>query len=214
MILDALEQHDVAYAVIGGFAVALHQVTIPPTRNIAVTPDASSANLQRLAAALRGLNARFRTSDSPNDGVDIPGGITADLLAAMVTITLWTDAGPLDVAMRPDGTTGYDDLSSSAVIVEYRGRDVPVASLSDVIRSKEAAGREKDLLVLPALRAHRPHRTHQISLTSSPLSLAYRRRGGTRHRNGGPRPTELGSTAQHDPHRLSGACNTTHIIAH
>jgi hypothetical protein len=154
MILDALEQHDVAYVVIGGFAVELHQVAIPPTRDIDVTPDASNANLQRLAAALRDLNARFRTSDSPNDGVDIPGGITADLLAAMVTITLWTDAGPLDVAMRPAGTTGYDDLSSSAVIMEYRGRDVPVASLSDVIRSKEAAGRQKDLLVLPALRAH------------------------------------------------------------
>ena len=63
-------------------------------------------------------------------------------------------------------------------------------------------------------RGYRPHRTLQIPLTSSPLSLAYRRRGGTRHRNGGPRPTELPLTARPDPHRPSGACNTTHIIAH
>jgi hypothetical protein len=32
------------------------------------------------------------------------------------------------------------------------GVDVDVASLADVIRSKEAAGREKDRLVLPLLR--------------------------------------------------------------
>jgi hypothetical protein len=33
-----------------------------------------------------------------------------------------------------------------------RGVEVPVASLADVIRSKEAAGRERDRLVLPTLR--------------------------------------------------------------
>jgi hypothetical protein len=140
--------------VIGGFAAELHQVAVPPTRDIDVTPEASSGNLQRLSMALRELNARFRVSNSPVDGVEISGGITADLLATMVTITLWTDAGPLDIAMRPDGTTGYTDLLNSVVILQYRGRDVPVASLADVIRSKEAAGRQKDLLVLPALRAH------------------------------------------------------------
>lgn len=154
MILDVFEQYEVSYVVIGGFAAELHQVAIPPTRDIDVTPDATNDNLRRLAMALRQLNARFRVSDAPADGVEIPGGITADLLATMVTVTLWTDAGPLDIAMRPDGTTGYADLLDAVVVVRYRGRDVPVASLADVIRSKEAAGRQKDLLVLPALRAH------------------------------------------------------------
>lgn len=32
------------------------------------------------------------------------------------------------------------------------GAEVDVASLADVIRSKEAAGRDKDRLVLPVLR--------------------------------------------------------------
>jgi hypothetical protein len=55
---------------------------------------------------------------------------------------------------RPAGTDGYEDLAERTQQVRYRDRDVPVASLEDVIRSEEAAGREKDLLVIPALRAH------------------------------------------------------------
>jgi hypothetical protein len=38
------------------------------------------------------------------------------------------------------------------VSMRVRGVDVPVASLADVIRSKEAAGRERDRAVLPTLR--------------------------------------------------------------
>jgi hypothetical protein len=36
--------------------------------------------------------------------------------------------------------------------MSVRGLDVPVASLADVIRSKEAAGRARDRAVLPGLR--------------------------------------------------------------
>ncbi len=153
-ILDALERHEVEYVVIGGFAAELHDVAIPPTRDIDLTPSTSVDNLERLAAALDELEASFRVPDGPSRGIDIPGGITVGWLKAMVTVTLTTSAGPLDVALRPDGTQGYEDLMQDHVVVSYAGRQVPVASLEDVIRSKEAAGREKDLLVTPALRAH------------------------------------------------------------
>lgn len=153
-IIGALARHDVRYVVIGGFAAELHGVAIPPTRDIDVTPAADNDNLRRLAAALGELHARFRVPDGPPEGVEIPGGISSSWLADMVTVTLITDAGALDVALRPDGTSGFDDLISSLTIVDYEGLHVPVAGLADVIRSKEAAGREKDLRVLPALRAH------------------------------------------------------------
>ncbi|MDK1018603.1 MAG: hypothetical protein QGD89_04285 [Actinomycetota bacterium] len=154
MILDALERHDVQYLVIGGFAAELHRVAIPPTRDVDVTPAATVENLERLATALRELDARFRVPDGPPEGVEIPGGITGAWLAEMVTVTLITDAGALNIALRPDGTSGFDDLQNSSTLLEHEGRQVPVASLGDVIRSKEASGREKDLLVLPALKAH------------------------------------------------------------
>ena len=42
----------------------------------------------------------------------------------------------------------------NAVTYEVAGRPVRVASLDDIIRSKEAANREKDRAVLPTLRLH------------------------------------------------------------
>lgn len=153
-ILDTIGRHEVEYIVIGGFAAELHQVAIPPTRDVDVTPSPTEENLERLARALRELNARFRVPGGPPEGVEVPDGITASWLTNMVTVTLVTDAGALDIALQPDGTTGYDDLARSVTMIAHEGLDVPVAGLADVIRSKEAAGREKDLLVLPALRAH------------------------------------------------------------
>jgi hypothetical protein len=158
-ILDAFERHRVVYLVIGGFAAELHDVAIPPTRGVDITPARTDENLDHLVAALRELDARFRVVDGPARGMEIPGGITTRWLREMVMITLVTSAGPLDISMVPDGTHGYEDLVLGRQFMRYGNRVVPVASLEDVIRSKEAVGRPKDLLVIPALRAHLRRRT-------------------------------------------------------
>lgn len=153
-ILDALDDHDVDYVVIGGFAAELYDVAIPPTRDIDITPSSERNNLERLATALNELHAQFRVVGGPPEGIAVPGGITADWLASMLTVTFVTSAGPFDLAMRPDGIDGFAELASNRQFLAYEDREVPVAALEDVVRSKEAAGREKDLLVIPALRAH------------------------------------------------------------
>lgn len=152
-MLDVLAAHDVDFVVIGGFAVELYDVAVPPTRDVDITP-AGGSNLERLAAALDELDARLRVPDGPPEGVKLPGGIDGTFLAEMTTAALVTAAGPLDISLRPDGTDGYPDLAQQSVEIEYEGRSVPVASLEDIIRSKEAAGRSKDIMVLPALREH------------------------------------------------------------
>jgi hypothetical protein len=40
------------------------------------------------------------------------------------------------------------------VIGGFAVEQVPTAALEDVLRSKEASGRPKDLAVIPAIRAH------------------------------------------------------------
>jgi hypothetical protein len=99
---------------------------------------------------LREVEPRLRTVDEP-DGVEFP--VDARMLGAADTWNLATALGDLDLAFTPAGTTGYDDLRRNATSVELGdGLVVRVASLPDVIRSKEAAGREKDRGQLPLLR--------------------------------------------------------------
>lgn len=117
-------------------------------------PARDPENLNRLVAALNELEAKLRVAGSPETGVEMPGGIAVEWLRSMVTATFATTAGPLDISLIPDGTTGYEDLLRSREVLLFHDYSIPVASLADVIRSKEAAGREKDLLVLPALREH------------------------------------------------------------
>jgi hypothetical protein len=68
-------------------------------------------------------------------------------------LNLSTRAGHLDLSYLPSGTAGYSDLAERAERLDLGdGLAAPVAALEDVIRSKEAAGRDKDRIVLPALR--------------------------------------------------------------
>ena len=67
--------------------------------------------------------------------------------------------GEFDITFRPSGIEGgYKQLVVHARRVAVEGINVSVADLDDVIRSKEAAGRPKDLQVLPALYRHRETR--------------------------------------------------------
>ncbi|HJR86976.1 MAG TPA: hypothetical protein VJ930_04915 [Acidimicrobiia bacterium] len=77
------------------------------------------------------------------------------LLAAANTWTLVTRRGDLDLALEPAGTRGYEDLKEDADEVKVAANPtlvVKVASLADIIRSKQAVGRPKDLAALPLLR--------------------------------------------------------------
>jgi hypothetical protein len=59
--------------------------------------------------------------------------------------------GEFDISFVPSGTDGYEDLARHARIIDVDGNSIPVADLDDIIRSKEAARRPKDILHLPIL---------------------------------------------------------------
>jgi hypothetical protein len=145
-LIAALAGHSVRFIVIGAVA-AIAQGSPLPTEDLDITPEREPENLERLAAALQDLGAKLRVPRG--EEVDFP--IDAEFLGRMNVWTLTTDAGDLDIAFVPAGTQGYPDLLGDAVEVDL-GAPVLVASLRDVIRSKEAANRPKDQAQLPALR--------------------------------------------------------------
>ena len=151
-MLRALDEAGVRFVLIGGMAAVLHG-DVAVTVDLDVVPEYSRGNLERLALALRRLSARIRTEG-------VPEGMKFDCSAAFfqnlapdAIVNMTTSAGALDVTFCPSGTQGYGDLKRDAIAVEVaEGLTVLVAALADVIRSKEAAGREKDRLALPRLR--------------------------------------------------------------
>jgi hypothetical protein len=147
-LLDALQQHEVEFVVVGVIA-AVAQGSPVPTRDLDITPLSSAANCERLANALRSVGAKLRLTD--RTGLEFP--IEPRFLAGNKSLTLTTRFGVLDLDFMPAGTGGFDDLRRNAIEVELgTSRPVLVAALTDVIRMKEAAGRPKDVAQLPALR--------------------------------------------------------------
>jgi hypothetical protein len=147
-IFSVLNRYDVKFVLIGGFAAVIHGSPYVTT-DVDVVPDTSRINLERLSDALRELDARVWTSGEPEG---LPFSHTAESLGRAQTWNLVTRFGRLDLTFQPSGTTGFADLARDAVHLEILDTEIDVASLADVIRSKEAAGRDKDRLVLPVLR--------------------------------------------------------------
>lgn len=72
-----------------------------------------------------------------------------------------TDAGPLDIVFEAAGVGGYHDHLPRAEVHEVFGTQVHVASLDDLISSKESLLREKDSSILAELHALRNDRDIQ-----------------------------------------------------
>jgi len=156
-MLEILERYEVLYVVIGGLAAELRGSPYV-TQDVDVTPARTRANFAKLAAALRELDAKLRIP-----GMEEPLAVPLDE-RSFEQGTTWafvTKHGYLDIALLPDGTRGYEDLRRAATREQLTDTvTICVAALADVIRSKEAAGREKDRAVLPILRQvlERSHR--------------------------------------------------------
>jgi hypothetical protein len=183
-IVQAFNRRGVEYVVIGGYAGELHAAAVPPTRDIDFTPRATQENLRRLSQVLTDLGARIRTDGVPEG---LPFSHDGPSLANVGIWNLTCEFGELDISFKPSGTDGYEDLVRAALRVDVRGEQMPVASLADIIRSKEAAARPKDFTALPALQ-ERLIAQQGTSLQEQVAAMARRAEERTISDQDGPRP--------------------------
>lgn len=106
---------------------------------------------------MRGLDARLRVEGlSDGESALLPVRVDRASLMRMEISTWRTDAGDMDVlgdiADRNGRHLRYDELAARANSLGIHGIVVRVASLEDVIASKEWADRPKDHEALPELR--------------------------------------------------------------
>ena len=139
-LITTLARHGVQYVMIGAMAARL-QGFPRVTADADITPARDADNVRRLAEALRELDARVYTDSVPEG---LPFDCSASTLSRAELWNLVTAAGRLDIAFIPSGTDGYADLIDGAVPFDVFGARLHVASLEDIIRSKEAADRPQD----------------------------------------------------------------------
>ncbi len=151
-ILEALARHGVSCVVIGGIASTIHGSPYP-TSDVDIVPELKPANLERLADALNELESRILVTDEP-DGlkIEVTGALLRKSIPDFQFLNFLTKYGQIDLLFRPAGTDGYKDLARNAIEGTLGDVTVQIAALEDVIRSKAAAGRQRDLEHLPTLR--------------------------------------------------------------
>lgn len=149
-IVEVFGRHNVDFVVIGGIAVLAHGHP-RTTFDLDFVAALDADNAERLAAALRDLDARVRGVDA--DLLEVDPTDPAQL-ASGANWTLVTDAGWLDFMPSAEGARPYADIAVDAVPV--RGGTFRVVGLDDLIRMKRASGRDKDIDDIAAL-THREH---------------------------------------------------------
>ena len=133
-ILRVLARHAVQFVVVGGVAAQVHGWR-SATVDLDIAVSSHDSNVLRMNAALAELGV------GPADGA--VGGFGTSFM---------TVHGRLEIVRRADGIGHYADWMRRAREHEIQGLTIVVAAPADILRSKEAAGREKDLAALEQMR--------------------------------------------------------------
>ncbi len=145
--IHVLADAGVEFVVIGGFSAILHG-SAHITLDLNVLFSRGTENVARLVRAL--------APDHPR-----PEGFPEDLpflweqatLHNGTVFTLKTDLGRIDLMTEVRGLGSFPEIWGQSVEAELYGRSVRTLSLPDLIKAKRAAGRVKDLQVLPELES-------------------------------------------------------------
>jgi predicted nucleotidyltransferase len=143
-ILRVLAGHGVEYVLIGGLAVQTHG-HVRTTNDADLIPAPDPANLERLAKALRALEAKVLNPGQEDLAVD------SQMLPRATIWQFGTRDGGIDVMHEVPGGRPYEELAERALHVQLGDIDVPVVGFDDLIHMKLARGRPVDLADVAAL---------------------------------------------------------------
>jgi predicted nucleotidyltransferase len=136
----------VEFVVIGGAAMGL-QGSAHLTREINFCYAHTPKNAERLAKALEPFHPVLRGGPPGR-----PFRFDAKTIVNGLNFTLSTDLGDLDFLGEVSGLASFQEVLAASDVKNVGGVECRVLSLEGLIKSKIAAGRARDLYVLPELR--------------------------------------------------------------
>ena len=145
-ILSRLIGAGVECVLIGGYAAITHGASYV-TQDVDVCAPLDFENLQRIAKALEGTNPRHRDQIR-----EIPFELERHR-SGLNNLYLMTDLGPVDFLGVIPGVGDFAFAKSHSLTARLATGNILVLDRPTLIRSKEHAGRPRDLLVVGQLRA-------------------------------------------------------------
>ena len=138
-LFETLARHGVEYLVVGGVAVQVHGHR-RTTKDLDVVPSPERSNFDRLARALRELNAHVIGQENA------PVAVTDAERLSIATMVppLLTRHGELHLLNEPKGAAAYEQMRCRALVLDLDGTEVAIVGLDDLVRMKRASGRAED----------------------------------------------------------------------
>jgi predicted nucleotidyltransferase len=140
LLAKALNEHGLEAILIGNMAAALHGAPVS-TIDIDLFFRKTPRNMQKLKRVADALGAVILRPYYP--------------VSVLFRLHRDRDGLQVDFMGHIDGVASYESVRAKASWYEIGGQKLLAASLEDIIRSKSAAGRPKDLAVLDILKATR-----------------------------------------------------------
>lgn len=145
--LRVLYDAGVEFVLIGGAAMGL-QGSAHLTKDMDFCYERSKRNMERLASALKTYHPALRGVPS-----GLPFRFDAETISRGLNFALSTDLGDIDFFGEVSGLGGFASVKAASEVMKIGAIEVHVLSLAGLIKSKSAAGRPRDLYVLPELKA-------------------------------------------------------------
>ena len=150
-ILNQLHDHRVDFVIVGGVAAALHGGT-RVTFDLDIVPALTPESWDAVVTLLWSLGARPRIPEPLEHIRDILRVREWRHTKGMLALNFRTPDGSVDVDLLVGESDRFDELMNRAVPVTVDTRRFFVASISDLIAMKRAAGRPQDLLDIEQLQ--------------------------------------------------------------
>ena len=134
-LLQLLADNQVEFVVVGGVGLQFHGYD-QPTQDLDISVVVSDSNNERIDRVLQAVNGR---------PLPMPGTLGTPFM---------TDAGKIEFLQDTSGVGRYPAWRENASAMTLpTGQLVFVGAANDIVRSKEAAGRPKDIDSLPDIRS-------------------------------------------------------------
>ncbi len=151
-VIEALNQHQVRYVVVGGFAAYMHgsrRVTVDLDLIVDLTPSEARKAVEALLAA--GLQARLPVNPVEfADSVKRQSWITEKQMVVFSFLDPQTPGFIVDLFVNMP--MDFEGLYARKKMLSVENLQVPICGLEDLIALKRLAGRPQDLLDVETLR--------------------------------------------------------------